>query len=250
MLDLDQELRWEDRLRDDRERALLFQSDSLQAITTEVLRRAADVGAAAVALTGSTARGHRTAISDLDLHLVGPRPDLSGLPGEVDLVADSFDRFHRRLAEGDDFVQWTVRLGCVLYDPDRIFRNAYARILREGLWPDPQRKFERADALASLAERVLTIEDRDAAQEHVRAGLTSLARGFLLAAGVFPLARDELATQLSEIGRAETGEWLRCSIHETLDLEELQVALRSMRQAVRSGSTRSPKGTSALSEAA
>lgn len=239
-----------DRLRDDRERAFLFQAPALRAITAEVLRRAADVGAPAVALTGSTARGHRTTISDLDFHLVGPRPDLSGLPGEVDLVADSFDRFHRRLAEGDDFVQWTVRLGCVLHDPDRIFRNAYARILREGLWPDPQRKFERADALASLAERVLTIEDRDATQEHVRAGLTSLARGFLLAKGAFPLARDELAAQLREVGQAETGEWLHRSIHETLDLEELQAALGSMHQAVRSGSMLSPKGTSALSDAA
>lgn len=250
MRDLGQKLRWEERLRNDRERALFFQSDSLQAVTTEVLRRAVDIGASAVALTGSTARGHRTPISDLDLHLVGPRPDLSGLPGEVDLVADSFDRFRRRLAEGDDFVQWTVRLGCVLHDPDRIFGNAYAQILREGLWPDPQRKFKRADALASLAERVLTIEDRDAAQEHVRAGLTALARGFLLAEGVFPLARDELPTQLGEIGREEISDWLRCSIHETLDLEELWVALRSMRQAVRSGSMQSSKGVGDLSEAA
>lgn len=250
VLDLDQELHWEDRLRDDRERALLFQSDSLRAVTADVLRRAADVGAQAVALTGSTARGHRTAISDLDFHLVGARPDLSGLPGEVDLVADSFARYQQRLVEGDDFIQWTVRLGCVLHDPDRIFRNAYARILRKGLWPDPQRKFERADALASLAERVLTLEDRDATQEHVRAGLTSLARGSLLAEKVFPLARDELATQLSEIGQGETGEWLHRGIHEILDLDELRAALKSMRQAARGRSTRPSQGPHAFPEAA
>ena len=158
----------------------------------------------AVALTGSTARGHRTAISDLDFHLIGHRPDLSGLPGEVDIVADIPDRLQRRLAEGDDFVHWTVRLGCILDDPDGIFRDAYARILREDLWPDPQRKFERADALASLAERVLTIEDRDAAQEHVRAALTSFARGVLLAHRVFPRARGELAGQLHEAGQGAT----------------------------------------------
>jgi hypothetical protein len=232
VLDVDLELRWEDRLRDDRERAFLFQSPPLQAITTEVLRRARDAEALAVALTGSTARGHRTAISDLDYHLVGSRPDLNGLPGSVDLVADSFDRFQRRLVEGDDFVQWTVRLGCVLHDPDGIFREAYFRILREELWPDPHRKFERADALASLADRVLTIEDREAAQEHVRAALTSFARGALLANGVFPRARDELATQLTEVSQRETADWMRRSIHETLSLAELGEALNSLRQAV------------------
>jgi hypothetical protein len=252
VLDVDLKMRWDDRLRDDRERAFLFQSPSLQAITAEVLRRATDADALAVALTGSTARGHRTAISDLDFHLVGPRPDLSGLSGEVDLIADTLERFQRRLAEGDDFVQWTVRLGCVLHDSHGIFRAAYTRILGEGLWPDSHRKFERAKALASLAERVLTIEDRDATQEHVRGALTSLARGYLLAEGVFPLARDELATQLHEAGRGESAEWLRRSIHETLDMDDLRAALRSVRQAAGEESIRSLSGigTSAISGAA
>jgi hypothetical protein len=232
MLDVDRELRWEDRLRDDRERAFLSQSPPLQAITAEVLRRATHIGALALALTGSTARGHRTAISDLDYHLVGPRPDLDGLPGEVELVADSFDRFQRRLSEGDDFIHWTLRCGCILHDPDGIFREAYYRILHQELWPDPNRKLERADAIASLAERVLAIEDRDAAQEHVRAGLTSLARGALLTAAVFPLSRDELAEQLSEIGQSDVGELLHRSIHETLSLSELGEALKSLREAL------------------
>ena len=249
MLDVDLELRWEDRLRDDRERALLLLSPALQALAAEVLRRAIDAGALAVALTGSTARGHRTAISDLDFHLIGPRPDLSGLPGEVDLVADSPDRLQRRLAEGDDFIHWTVRLGCILHDPDGIFRDAYLQILRQDLWPDPQRKFERADALASLAERVLAIEDRDAAQEHLRAALTSFARGVLLARRIFPAARDELAGQLREAGQRKTAEWLRRSIHETLALGELRAALRSLRQAL-DAQIRPPKGIGSLSEAA
>lgn len=230
MLDIAIESGWEDRLHEDRERAAHFQSPPLREITSEVLRRAVDARARALALTGSTARGRRTEISDLDFHLVGSRPDLSALPGDVDLVVDSLDRFQRRLSEGDDFVQWTVRFGCVLHDPDRIFWNAYRRICREGLWPDPQRKFERAEALASLAERVLSIEDRDAAQEHVRAALTSLARGSLLTEGVFPLARDELAMQLTELGQGETARWLRRCIHENLDLNELRTAVESVRR--------------------
>lgn len=250
MPDVELELRWEARLDADRERAFLFQSPALRALTAGVLRRGADIGVMAVALTGSTARDHRTAISDLDFHVVGPSPDLSGLPGEVDLVADSYDRFQRRLMEGDDFVQWTVRHGCILYDPARIFRDVYARILREGLWPDPGRKFERVDALIMLVERVLSIEDRDAAQEHVRAGLTSLARGVLLAGGVFPLARDELPTQLSEIGQTETGEWLRRSIHGTLSLPDLRAALKVMRKAACDDPLRPANSHRAFSEAA
>jgi hypothetical protein len=231
--------RWEDRLREDRERATRFQSKQLQAVTAEVLRRAVDAGAYAFALTGSTATGHRTAISDLDFHLVGPRrPDLGGLCGEVDLIVDSTDRLQRRLAEGDDFIQWTLRLGCVLHDPERIFRNAHRRIEVERLWPDPRRKYERAEALGSLAERVLAIEDRDATQEHVRAALTSLARGFLLTNAIFPRARDELATQLRELELGEIAEWLHRSIHETLNLAELSTAVGVVRYAVRSISTR------------
>lgn len=148
------------------------------------------------------------------------------MSGEIDVVADSVDRFQRRLSEGDDLAQWTVRFGCVLHDPHRIFRSAYARILRQGLWPDPRRKFERANALASLARQVLTIEDREAGQEHIRAGLTSLARGLLLAQGVFPLARSELATQLADCRQAELAEWLGRSIHEDLSLAELHDAVR------------------------
>lgn len=250
MLDIDMESRWEDRLRDDRERAALFQSQQLREVSSEVLRRTVGAGARALALTGSTARARRTAISDLDFHLVGPRPNLSALPGDVDLVADSLDRFQRRLSEGDDFIQWTVRFGCVLHDPDRIFWNAYRRICREGLWPDPQRKFERAEALVALAERVLSIEDRDAAQEHARAALTSLARGSLLAEGVFPLARDELAMQLTELGRGVTAEWLRRCIHERLDLEELHAAVVSVRQATPSIPTRHSTSGDVFPEAA
>jgi len=238
--------RWEDRLHEDRERATRFQSKQLQAVTAEVLRRAVDGGAYAFALTGSTARGHRTAISDLDFHLVGPRPDMGGLSGEVDLVADSIDRFQRRLAEGDDFIQWTLRLGCVLHDPEQIFRDAYRRIELERLWPDPQRKYERAEALGSLAERVLSIEDRDATQEHVRAALTSLARGFLLTNAIFPLARDELATQLRELGLRAIAEWLHRSIHEVLNLVELSAAVGAVRHAVSNIST----STDSMPEAA
>lgn len=223
------DLGWENRLRADRARAALNQQRSLQVLTDELLSRATRAGSLAVALTGSTARGQRTAISDLDYHVVGQRPDLEGLPGEVDVVADSLERFQARLADGDDFVQWTLRHGCVLHDPQGVMRAAHERIKSENLWPDAQRKFDRADALADIAERVLTIEDRDAGQEQVRAALTSLARGLLLADRIFPLARAELSDQLHAIGYDELAEWLQRSIHDVLALGELAEALAAVR---------------------
>jgi len=222
--------RWEDRLVNDRRRAARNQSVAQRAITEALLERSMGAGAVAVALTGSTARARRTTISDLDYHLVGPRPDLAGLPGDVDVIADSPERFERRLAEGDDFIQWTLRHGCVLHDPDGVMRAAWQRIEREHLWPDVAPKFERAAALVDLAVRVLEIEDREAAQEHVRAALTSLARGLLLADGTFPLARAELSDQLRRAGHGELGEWLRRSIYEQLSLSDLGEALELERR--------------------
>lgn len=216
---------WEVRLAADRDRAATHQSPELQQITAEVLDRAVRAGSLALVLTGSTARGGRTAISDLDYHLVGERPDLGRLPGDVDLVADSLERFQRRLDEGDDFVHWTVRHGCVVYDPHGVICEASRHIEREGLWPDAGRKFERAAALADLAEKVLAIQDRDAAQEHTRAALTSLARGLLLDGDTFPLARSELPAQLRDVGQSEPAAWLRRTIYESLTLSQLQTAL-------------------------
>lgn len=229
MPELSVQQRWQDRLVADRARADRNQSRAQRAVTAEVVHRSLRAGAVAVALTGSTARGRRTAVSDLDYHVVGSRPDLEGLPGDVDVVADSRGRFDRRLSDGDDFIQWSLRHGCVLHDPDGVMRAAYERIAREGLWPDPVRKLERAAALANLAERVLGIEDRDAGQEHVRAGLTALARGLLLADRTFPLARAELSGQLREAGHDEVAGWLQRSIHEPLPLHALGHALVALR---------------------
>lgn len=65
--------RWSARLRDDRERAIKLQTRPQRQATETILRRALALGAEAVALTGSTVRGQRTAISDLDLMVVGRR---------------------------------------------------------------------------------------------------------------------------------------------------------------------------------
>jgi predicted nucleotidyltransferase len=215
---------WEARLRADAARAWRFQSPDERATTAEVCRRAVGAGAIAVALTGSTARGRRTPISDLDYHVVGPAFDPAGLPGEVDVVLDAAERFERRIAEGD-FVHWTLREGCVLHDPEGVLGEAWERVEREGLWPQYGRKLAHAAQLARLAERVLGIGDRAAAQEHLRAAASAFARGLLLAEGVFPLSRAELPEQLRAAGLADLGRVLAQSIHAELSPWDLAEGL-------------------------
>ena len=102
---------WARRMREDRARAERCQTAEQRAITSTLMCRAIDLGASAFALTGSTARRRRTAISDLDYHIIGRRPGIDELPGDVDVIAMSAARFRERLTDRDDFVQWTLRLG-------------------------------------------------------------------------------------------------------------------------------------------
>src|ERR1700712_1125113 len=62
---------WAARLRFDRERAASNQSAELAAITEVAIGRARDAGAVAMVLSGSTARGRRTRVSDVDYHVIG-----------------------------------------------------------------------------------------------------------------------------------------------------------------------------------
>jgi hypothetical protein len=97
---LDAEL-WASRLLADRERATRHQTAQTAAITAAVESRSRQLGAAALVLTGSTARGRRTAVSDLDCHVIGTRPRVEDLPAEVDLYCDEPAEFLAKLERGD-----------------------------------------------------------------------------------------------------------------------------------------------------
>lgn len=215
---------WARRMLADRRRAERNQSPEQQIITATVMARALKLGAQGFALTGSTARRRRTAISDLDYHVIGERPDLSDLPGEVDVVASSVTRFRTLLAAGDDFGQWTLRFGCILYDAG-IMREAAQTVIDGGLWPSPERKLERVEDHRREAERLVQMEDRDAAQEQIRATLTTVARGVLLRAAVFPLARSELPSQLEDAGYAALGRALSETIYGEPALGDLALMI-------------------------
>lgn len=150
------------------------------------MRRALALGASGFALTGSTARRRRTAISDLDYHVIGERPDVSDLPGELDVVATSAARFRSRLIEGDDFIQWTLRCGCILYDAG-VMRDGVQLIVERDLWPSAQRK---------------------------------------LRARVFPLARKELPAQLEQAGYVPLANTLRRTTEREPRLDEIEAGLQ------------------------
>ncbi|HEY5320847.1 MAG TPA: hypothetical protein VIJ76_08215, partial [Galbitalea sp.] len=107
---------WGTRVREDGLRASALQTSVQREITATILQRALAEGVEAVVLTGSTVRARRTAVSDLDFMIVGERPDCSGVHEDVDVSAASAEAFWRRLIAGDDYIQWTLRFGCILHD--------------------------------------------------------------------------------------------------------------------------------------
>ncbi len=219
--------KWAAKLDRDRARAHRNQTTPQREITEIIVSRSLAIGADGVALTGSTARDRRTSISDLDYHVVGQRPKVNDLPGDVDVYAGDADHFWKKLRGGDDFVQWTLRLGCILHDSG-IFRAGLEAIAREGLWPDPSDRMARLGDLETIARRLLKMGDRDAAQTEIRAALTTAARGVLLANGSFPLARSELPAQLMSLGHDRLASALETTIHGEPRLEELEQSLAAL----------------------
>lgn len=140
------------------------------------------------------------------------------------------DGFAERVMSGDEFHQWALRFGRPLIG------GARALALRESLlpnapWPDFSVNFSRARTLVRRAEAFRDIGDPDAFQEGMRAGLTQLARGVLLAHHVFPRSRPELPSQLRGVGEAALAEALEAfepGIGSSL--ENAEAAIRFARQ--------------------
>ncbi|HEU4706610.1 MAG TPA: hypothetical protein VFS64_05460 [Solirubrobacterales bacterium] len=220
---------WAERLDFDSERAERHQSDDLASVTEAVLERALAAGAEAVVLSGSTARGHRTRVSDLDYHVIGASSlDVADLPQEIDLYADGVERFWRKLREGDDFAHWSVWYGCVLFDSG-VMREAAAFVADRDLWPDPVRKMRQARHALDFAERFIESGDYGPALEQTRGALSLVTRSVLLSSDVFPLARDEMPDQLAGLGRVRLANDLQRSIRERPRAEELSAAVANAR---------------------
>jgi hypothetical protein len=216
---------WSTRLQADSRRAVTLQTPSQRQATETILRRALTLGAEAVALTGSTVRAQRTAASDLDLMIVGKRPDLEGIHEDVDVYAADPSSFWERLVAGDDYIQWTLRFGCILHD-EGILRAASNHIEENGLAPSADRKLTQAHRGLGLAQLVLESGDLAAAREQCRAALTTVARWLLIANGAFPLSRDELSEQLLTLSCPDLATAVHKLIHDEPSRDEMRAGLR------------------------
>lgn len=119
--------------------------------------------------------------------------------------------FWSKLDQGDDFVQWTLRYGCVLFD-EGSFHQVMQYLASEDLWPFPALKFARLAEHVRLARRLIYMGDRDAAQDQVRATLTSVSRGLLLSARLLASGgpgRQASNRSWSQPGRLSNPEFLR-----------------------------------------
>jgi hypothetical protein len=212
---------WKVRLREDRRRAASLQTRAQRRAVHMILQRSLALDAQAVALTGSTVRERRTAISDLDVMIVGQRPDLAGVGEDVDVYAAGTNAFWERLMAGDDYIQWTLRFGWILHD-DGILRAASHHIAKHRISPSADRKLAQAYRGLRMARAVLESGDIDAAREQTLAALTTVARWLLIANRRFPLCRDELSEQLDALAHTDLAIALQRLIHDQPSNEELR----------------------------
>ncbi|MDQ3647712.1 MAG: hypothetical protein M3433_03860 [Actinomycetota bacterium] len=217
---------WRKKLNADAEAIAALLPVDLREVHEIVVERAQRTGANALILSGSTVRGCRTEISDLDYHLVGRKIETRDLPRELDLHVLSKEKLDSDVLAGDDFVQWSLRFGCVSFD-DGTVRRALELIKHSQPWPDVGRKREHAAKSLELARRFVTTGDLDGALVQVRTALSLTARARLLSEGVFPLARAELPAQLASIGYETAAGRLSATIYDSPSLTDLGAAVRS-----------------------
>lgn len=211
---------WERRARTDRASACQRLPERLRSLHNAVAARAREAGAHSLILSGSSARGRRTEISDLDYHLIGDTIPTRDLSAELDLHVVSPAKLRSEILEGDDFIQWSIRFGLLLFDDGTVL-DAARLIVDQKLWPDFERKAEHATRSLDLARRVVETGDSDGGLIQVRTALSLAARAFLLSIGQFPLSRAELANQLAAAGHPEAAAALDACIYDDPSLETL-----------------------------
>lgn len=216
---------WSRRLSEDRAAIERCLPGELRQPHSVVVDRALGVGARGLILSGSTARSRRTQISDLDYHLVGHEIITRDLSPELDLHILSEAKLEKAVLCGDDFVQWSLRFGLVVFD-DGVLRRTVRLIAEHQPWPDVDRKLRHAARSVDLARRFVATGDEDGALVQARTALSLAARARLLSVGTFPLSRAELPAQLAAIGFKDAGDALSATIYGAVPLDALAEAVR------------------------
>jgi len=216
---------WVRKVQSDAEAIAHLLPSELRGLHRVVVDRARCSGAKALILSGSTVRGCRTEISDLDYHLVGAKIQTKDLSRQLDLHVLSEEKLDSELLAGDDFIQWSLRFGAVVFD-DGVLRRALGLIAERQPWPDVERKRANAEKSLALAGKFVDTGDQDGALVQVRTALSLAARARLLSAGRFPLARAELPAQLAAMGCTDAARGLTATIYESPPLTDLRAIVR------------------------
>ncbi len=106
-----------------------------------------------------------------------------------------------------------------------VIHEAATYVAEQDAWPDPDRKLRQARNALDFADQIAESGDYGTALEQTRGALSLVARWSLLSSSVFPLARDELAGQLEQLGQARLSVDLRRSIRERPSLDDLKNGL-------------------------
>jgi hypothetical protein len=177
----------------------MTQTTELDELVLSEIERRAGADFIAAVLVGSAARGRARPSSDLDVLVISRAVlDVTGweMPAVLDLHVQTPAHFLDAAARGDDFPSWATRYGRFVAGDERAWAQLVDQAFARRPWPDWVRKVEHARARLDLASDLLRLGDRRAAAEELRHAAAHVGRAVLLRAGVFPLSRPELASQL------------------------------------------------------
>jgi hypothetical protein len=142
---------------------------------------------------------------------VGNKIATRDLSSELDLHVLSTEEIRTEILAGDDFIQWSLRFGRIVFD-DGTLLEALRLIAESRPWPGIERKRDHAAKSLKLARRVVESGDQDGALVQVRTGLSLAARAYLLSKGEFPMSRAELPDQLLAAGETAAAHALQACI--------------------------------------
>ena len=188
--------------------------DAARAWTLDSVQSAtANEAIVAIVATGSSVRDLEFS-DDVDLVLVyrGDRPVMPRQPISIDLRRYEHDDVLQKLAEGHDYLSWTVRYGRALFE-----RRSWWATLRAD-WkghlslPSVADARERATRAEHLYQEMIEVGDTDAAADLQLSTLTFLGRAALSEANVFPKSRPEIPYQLREIGEGALSDRLASAL--------------------------------------
>ncbi len=190
------------------------------------LREAGLLEDSTVVLIGSFARGTTTWRSDVDILVITPRAVRARppAPSMVEIHFQTPERFTERIVSGDDFAQWAVLFGKVLYDgPGRWVR---LRTQVQGApFPSWSRKLPVVQRHLRRARALLDMGDVDAACEQALRAADHLARAFLLRNHTWPMSRPELPGQLDRAGHVRLARALEALDQITATVDDVRGAL-------------------------